>query len=67
VIADRVLAHARAGSIVVMHTLPQTAAALPSIISRLRARGLEPVGLSELFSQAGMRVPPYEPTGPVYE
>ena len=37
------------GSIVLIHTLEQTAAALPAIISGLRARGLEPMGLSELF------------------
>ena len=56
-IADRVLSHARAGSIVVMHTLDGTAAALPSIIGRLRKRGLEPVSLQELFDRTGMRNP----------
>lgn len=67
VIADRVLSNARAGSIVVMHAQDMTAAALPEIISRLRAKGLEPVGLSELFSQTGARVPDYAPPGSVYE
>lgn len=56
-IADRVLSHARAGSIVVMHTLDGTAAALPSIIGRLRKRGLEPVSLQELFDRTGSRHP----------
>lgn len=55
--ADRVLSHARAGSIVVMHTLDGTAAALPSIIGRLRKRGLEPVSLQELFDRTGSRHP----------
>ena len=56
-IADRVVSHAHAGSIVVLHTLDGTAAALPSIITRLRAKGLEPVSLAELFHATGMREP----------
>jgi len=56
-IANRVLSHARAGSIVVMHTLDGTAAALPSIIGRLRRKGLEPVSLQELFDRTGTRQP----------
>ena len=47
-IAARVVGAARRGSIVVLHTLPQTAEALPSMIARLREQGLEPVGLDEL-------------------
>ena len=52
VIRERVLSAARAGSIVVLHALDQTAAALPGIIDGLRARGLEPVSLAELFAAA---------------
>ena len=38
-IVDRVVAPTRPGAIVLMHTLPETAAALPTIIAELRARG----------------------------
>ena len=62
-IADRVVANSHAGSIVVMHTLDGTAAALPAMIARLRAKGLEPVTLDELFESTGMRQP--EDAGPV--
>lgn len=48
-IAQRVLAHARGGSIVVLHAIDQSASALPAIIDGLRARGLEPVTLTELL------------------
>ena len=51
-ITARVLSAAGPGSIVVMHTLDQTADALPAIIDGLRARGLEPVGLTALFAAA---------------
>lgn len=54
-ITQRVLAEARAGSIVLLHTLPQTAAALPKLISRLRHRGLEPVGLDNLINASNAR------------
>lgn len=47
-IAARVLTHARPGSIILMHVLDQTAAALPSIIRGLRARHLAAVSLPEL-------------------
>ncbi|MCJ7831985.1 MAG: polysaccharide deacetylase family protein, partial [Actinobacteria bacterium] len=57
VIANRVLATARSGSIVVMHALKGTAAALPAIITRLRAKGLEPVSLQEMFDRARTRRP----------
>jgi peptidoglycan/xylan/chitin deacetylase (PgdA/CDA1 family) len=49
VIASRVLGETRSGSIVLMHVLPQTAAALPTILSGLRARGYRPLPLNELF------------------
>jgi peptidoglycan/xylan/chitin deacetylase (PgdA/CDA1 family) len=53
VIEDRVVANARAGSIVVMHdgggARAQTVAALPGIIARLRDRGFELVTVSKLL------------------
>lgn len=54
VITSRVLSAVRPGSIVVMHTCGQTAQALPAIIRGLRARGLRPVSLTEMFA-AGLR------------
>jgi peptidoglycan/xylan/chitin deacetylase (PgdA/CDA1 family) len=52
-VVARVLAQARGGSIVSLHTLfPGTAQALPRIIAGLRARGLEPVAASHLLSAA---------------
>jgi peptidoglycan/xylan/chitin deacetylase (PgdA/CDA1 family) len=53
VIRERVLSAARRGSIVVLHALDQTAAALSGIIDGLRARGLEPVSLVRLFAAVG--------------
>ena len=55
VIAQRVLSHVHPGAIVVMHLRGQTAAALPSILSGLRARGYKAVSLPELFRAAGYR------------
>jgi peptidoglycan/xylan/chitin deacetylase (PgdA/CDA1 family) len=52
-IASRVLSSVRAGSIVVMHALPQTAGALPAILDGLRNKGLTPVSLATLFREAG--------------
>jgi peptidoglycan/xylan/chitin deacetylase (PgdA/CDA1 family) len=54
-ITRTVLREARGGSIVVMHlngapTAPQTHAALPGIISGLRARGLRLVTVSALLA-----------------
>jgi peptidoglycan/xylan/chitin deacetylase (PgdA/CDA1 family) len=51
-IASRVLTHVRAGSIVVLHVLDQTASALPAILRGLRSRGLRPVTLLELIHAA---------------
>ena len=56
-IAQRVIDKSQPGSIVVLHTIEQSAAALPAIISGLRQRGLEPVGLSEMFEAAHSRGP----------
>jgi peptidoglycan/xylan/chitin deacetylase (PgdA/CDA1 family) len=55
VIASRVLSHVHSGAIVCMHLRPQTAAALPAILSGLKARGYKCVSLPELFHAAGMR------------
>ena len=52
-IVSRAVQGAERGSIILLHTKPQSAAALPAIISGLRSRGLEPVGLPELFRAAG--------------
>jgi len=54
VIASRVLSSVRPGSIVVMHISGQTAQALPAIIRGLKARGLKPVSLHEMYA-AGLR------------
>lgn len=55
VIRSRVVTGARRGSVILMHTLDQTATALPGIINGLRAKGLKPVGLPTLFRKAGLR------------
>lgn len=54
-IASRVLSAVKPGSIVVMHALPQTAAALPSILNGLSDRGLTPVSLAQMFRAAGYK------------
>lgn len=53
VIVARVLADARPGSIVLMHTDWPSEKALPAIIRGLLARGLQPVNLDQLFRAAG--------------
>ncbi len=50
VITQRAVGEARRGSIILMHTKPNTAAAMPAILRGLKAKGLRPVGLGELFS-----------------
>jgi peptidoglycan-N-acetylglucosamine deacetylase len=50
VISSRVLAATGPGSIVLLHTLPQTAQALPSILRGLRSRRLTVVGLPTLLA-----------------
>lgn len=47
-IIHRVVGGTRAGSIVLMHVVPETAAALPTIISRLKARHFKPITLPRL-------------------
>jgi peptidoglycan/xylan/chitin deacetylase (PgdA/CDA1 family) len=54
-ITSRVLSHVHSGAIVCMHLTPQTAAALPAILSGLKARGYRAVSLPELFRAAGYR------------
>jgi peptidoglycan/xylan/chitin deacetylase (PgdA/CDA1 family) len=54
-IASHVLSRVHSGAIVCLHLTPQTAAALPAILSGLRARGYKAVSLPELFRAAGYR------------
>ncbi len=49
---EHVRANARAGSIIVLHTRLSTAEATPGMIKALRAKGLEPVSLDEMFGRA---------------
>lgn len=56
-ITHRAIRQSQRGSIVLLHTLDQSAAALPAIITGLRKRGLEPVGLAELFGAGRSRTP----------
>ena len=55
VVAQRVLSHVHPGAIVCLHTLPNTAAALPAILRGLRAMGYREVSVPELFAAAGAR------------
>ncbi|MDQ3991358.1 MAG: polysaccharide deacetylase family protein [Actinomycetota bacterium] len=55
VIASRVVNDSRRGSVILLHTIDQTASALPSIIRGLRDRRLRPVSLPRLFRAAGLR------------
>lgn len=52
-IASRVLGSVRPGSIVLLHVRSQTAAALPTILAGLRARGLQQSTLPQLLHAAG--------------
>ena len=54
-IAVNTLSHVHAGAIVGLHVRPATAAALPTILRGLRARGYTSVSLPELFHAAGRR------------
>jgi peptidoglycan-N-acetylglucosamine deacetylase len=49
-ITQRAVGGARKGSIILMHTKPNSAAAMPGILRGLKRKGLRPVGLGELFS-----------------
>ncbi|MBI4493806.1 MAG: polysaccharide deacetylase family protein [Chloroflexi bacterium] len=58
-VAARVLSHARAGDVVVMHVASEaTAAALPDILDGLEARGLQVVTVSELLAGAPISATP---------
>lgn len=48
-LSRRIQTEARAGSIVVLHAIDETAGALPEIIRNLRDKSLEPVALSNLI------------------
>ena len=48
-IQRRVLSHAHAGMVVVMHVKPETAAALPGLLDSLAARGYHQTALDEMF------------------
>ncbi|HWC32064.1 MAG TPA: polysaccharide deacetylase family protein, partial [Actinomycetota bacterium] len=54
-IVRRSVGPARGGSIILLHTIPQTAHALRGIITGLRRKGLRPVTVAELFRAAGYR------------
>ena len=54
-IASHVLSRVHSGAIVCLHLRPQTAAALPTILAGLKARGYEAVSVPELFRAAGYR------------
>jgi peptidoglycan/xylan/chitin deacetylase (PgdA/CDA1 family) len=53
-IARRAVEGAQPGSIICMHTEWNTQKAIPAMVNGLRAKGLEPVGLDELFRAAGL-------------
>ncbi len=55
VIASRVLSAVHPGAIVCMHLRPQTAQALPAILSGLKSRGYKVASLPEMFHAAGLR------------
>ena len=55
VIVSRVLGAVHPGAIVCMHLTPQTAQALPAILSGLHARGYKAASLPEMFHAAGLR------------
>jgi len=55
VIASRVLSAVHPGAIVCMHIRTQTAQALPTILSGLKARGYKVASLPEMFHAAGLR------------
>jgi peptidoglycan/xylan/chitin deacetylase (PgdA/CDA1 family) len=51
-IAAAVVRDARPGSVILLHTLPQTEEALPAILDGLRRKGLTPTSLDEMFAAA---------------
>lgn len=53
VILDRILAGAGPGDLILMHPVAETVEVLPTAITRLRAKGLEPVTVSEVLAGWG--------------
>lgn len=49
-IVDRILGDVQDGSIVALHAVPETAAALPAVLPGLEARGLAPVTVPRLLN-----------------
>lgn len=56
-LVQHVVQHARRGSIVVMHANSNTAATVPAMIRALRAKGLEPKSMDEMFGAAAYLAP----------
>jgi peptidoglycan/xylan/chitin deacetylase (PgdA/CDA1 family) len=54
-IQERVLSHAHAGMVVVMHVKPETAAALPGLLDALAARGYHQTAIDDMFRAASGR------------
>ena len=54
-ITSRVVSQAKPGSIILLHTLDQTAAALPAILTGLAKKNLKPVDLPDMFKAAGLK------------
>ncbi len=58
VLVQKVVSHAHPGAIVVMHVNANTASAVPQLIRALRAKGLEPKSMDELFGASSYLAPP---------
>lgn len=56
-LVQHVVSHARKGSIVVMHANSNTAATVPAMIRAVRAKGLEPKSIDEMFGAAAYLAP----------
>lgn len=70
-IAQRIIAQLHPGAIILMHDgapdterqdRSQTVAALPIILAAIKARGLQPVTLPQMFADAGLLTYPATPT-----
>ena len=56
-LVQRVVSKARKGSIVVMHANANTAATVPQLIRAVRAQGLEPKSLDQMFGASAYLAP----------
>jgi len=56
-LVQHVVSHARKGSIVVMHANANTAATVPALIRAVRAKGLEPKSMDQLFGASAYLAP----------